>query len=515
MRKFRLLVSSLAVATAAFGAMAQTIDCTSQVQTSKEAWHGSDVYGAVTVTVNGNNVNPAEHYYNNGCEAGTLPLYQNVAGLEAGTYNVKLLATAFNAWKGDAALTSDSYTVAELYATAGETTKTVAMLAQQKSNYSNADVDTYTYTISGVEVAEGQTLDLGIKVLEGQKCEWYTIQILSLERMVGDLLSALRQQAEQLLASEDYKNVVGEERTNLQAELAKTDATAESLQECITAFTQARVSYDAFFTAKENARNAISENGQAAAASINDLETVCGTDPTTAAEAQSSAELLNQAIPALVISNSLLEGVENSQDLTDKIVNPMGDDNDCLQGWTDELSSDCNAMRINGGEGPSLYGQQVEHYFDSDNWGKNNWSQKFYQSVDLEAGKYRVSVLARASEGFDAFYFFAGDKQVNIPMMGSSNGTFGRGWNNVSVDVEHAGGPLEIGIYAEATSGQKWLSFDYFRLAAFPKGSSGIENVEAAPVAKDEAIYDLMGRRVVNPASGIYIVNGKKVVIRK
>lgn len=237
MRKFRLLVSSLAVATAAFGAMAQTIDCTSQVQTSKEAWHGSGVYGAVTVTVNGNNVNPAEHYYNDGCEAGTLPLYQNVAGLEAGTYNVKLLATAFNAWKGDGGLTSDSYEVAQLYATVGENTKTVAMLAQQKSNYSNADVDTYTYSISGVEVAEGQTLDLGIKVLEGQKCEWYTIQILSLERVVEDLLGALRQQAEQLLASDDYKNVVGEERTNLQAELAKTDATAESLQACITAFT--------------------------------------------------------------------------------------------------------------------------------------------------------------------------------------------------------------------------------------------------------------------------------------
>ena len=36
-----------------------------------------------------------------------------------------------------------------------------------------------------------------------------------------------------------------------------------------------------------------------------------------------------------------------------------------------------------------------------------------------------------------------------------------------------------------------------------------IANENAAPV-----VYDLLGRRVDNPTSGIYIVNGKKVVIK-
>ena len=45
----------------------------------------------------------------------------------------------------------------------------------------------------------------------------------------------------------------------------------------------------------------------------------------------------------------------------------------------------------------------------------------------------------------------------------------------------------------------------------FP-GSTGIENVDAENFAK--AIYDLTGRKIENPARGIYIVNGNKVVIK-
>ncbi len=42
-------------------------------------------------------------------------------------------------------------------------------------------------------------------------------------------------------------------------------------------------------------------------------------------------------------------------------------------------------------------------------------------------------------------------------------------------------------------------------------GTTGITSVEGTEAASDAAIYDLSGRRVQNPAKGIYIVNGKKV----
>jgi hypothetical protein len=44
-------------------------------------------------------------------------------------------------------------------------------------------------------------------------------------------------------------------------------------------------------------------------------------------------------------------------------------------------------------------------------------------------------------------------------------------------------------------------------------GSTGIDNSEFT-IQNSEFIYDLMGRRVENPAKGVYIVNGKKVVIK-
>ena len=44
--------------------------------------------------------------------------------------------------------------------------------------------------------------------------------------------------------------------------------------------------------------------------------------------------------------------------------------------------------------------------------------------------------------------------------------------------------------------------------------SAAVEEVVIEREATEEVIYDLMGRRVVNPTRGIYIVNGKKVFIQ-
>lgn len=41
----------------------------------------------------------------------------------------------------------------------------------------------------------------------------------------------------------------------------------------------------------------------------------------------------------------------------------------------------------------------------------------------------------------------------------------------------------------------------------------GINDVENDADIKDAVIYDLTGRRVKSPVKGIYIVNGKKMII--
>ena len=57
--------------------------------------------------------------------------------------------------------------------------------------------------------------------------------------------------------------------------------------------------------------------------------------------------------------------------------------------------------------------------------------------------------------------------------------------------------------------GNKVPAFYISHVAGDATGIEAAANENAAPV-----VYDLLGRRVDNPTSGIFIVNGKKVIIK-
>ena len=61
-----------------------------------------------------------------------------------------------------------------------------------------------------------------------------------------------------------------------------------------------------------------------------------------------------------------------------------------------------------------------------------------------------------------------------------------------------------LAVPAEQAQNAASLSFRF-------DGTTGIENVEGQ---SEGAIYDLMGRRVENPTRGIYVINGKKVLVK-
>ena len=43
---------------------------------------------------------------------------------------------------------------------------------------------------------------------------------------------------------------------------------------------------------------------------------------------------------------------------------------------------------------------------------------------------------------------------------------------------------------------------------------TGIQTIDNGKLTNDNAYYDLQGRRVAQPTKGLYIVNGKKVIIK-
>ena len=97
---------------------------------------------------------------------------------------------------------------------------------------------------------------------------------------------------------------------------------------------------------------------------------------------------------------------------------------------------------------------------------------------------------------------------------------FAKGLYDSSVDAQlkTKGGNLRIGIKCTSTNSAYWTMFDSFRLYFFGGGQAAVgisvleEGTEDA--SHGHLIYDLQGRRIGTlPKKGLYIIDGKKVII--
>ena len=84
----------------------------------------------------------------------------------------------------------------------------------------------------------------------------------------------------------------------------------------------------------------------------------------------------------------------------------------------------------------------------------------------------------------------------------------GRDGNSIKLPAHRAG--LKLSTSGPDFAPAKELIFNFDDAT-----TTGINNVQPVAEKKNDVIYDLQGRRVTNPSRGIYIVNGKKVVISK
>ena len=84
----------------------------------------------------------------------------------------------------------------------------------------------------------------------------------------------------------------------------------------------------------------------------------------------------------------------------------------------------------------------------------------------------------------------------------------GRDGNSIKLPAHRAG--LKLSTSGPDFAPAKELIFNFNDAT-----TTGINNVQPSVEKKNDVIYDLQGRRVTNPSRGIYIVNGKKVVISR
>ena len=194
----------------------------------------------------------------------------------------------------------------------------------------------------------------------------------------------------------------------------------------------------------------------------------------TAEAAATAAEEVKAGLRAYYESNALAEAVEGATVLAETIVNPAAMDG--TNGWTTTLGEGSGGSigvkdGTAGKEEPwtDAAGSTAHKYFDGGNWGANAWDVTFSQNITLEAGKYLLSAISRAS-GDVAQYLFAGTDSVKTAVIGAAGGIFNRGWNihNVEFEVKEAG-TVEIGVRGITNVVHNWMSFSDFRLVQLEK----------------------------------------------
>ena len=237
-----------------------------------------------------------------------------------------------------------------------------------------------------------------------------------------------------------------------------------------------------------------------------------------------SLEALEQAVQSIkeeyftyIANANLLDG--NMFNLTYLIQNPSFNSN--MDGWT------CVNAGHNGGAGYNNVGGLAEIAL----WGATSWEASISQTLEnLPNGTYVVKAAWMAASGIE-MTFSANEGNATVVGIGDQGGNIAndgsvvgmgqgfRGWQYVEVEGTVEDGVLTIAVNSSSSAQFQWSNADEFELyyaGAVTEETPGDDptGIETVDADADVVIYDLSGRRVEKMTKGLYIVNGKKVVIK-
>lgn len=243
--------------------------------------------------------------------------------------------------------------------------------------------------------------------------------------------------AKAALANEANQVVTGEEKTKLEDAIAadkgttvgSIDAATAAVKAATETYVAAVPSYQALADAKTMELNFAYASAEKKAAFAKALQVEAAT---SAKDATDKTNVIYTAARAYAESNGKAEGVEGAVDCTASVVNANFADQ--LNGWSSSQNGG-NLNAYNWESWTSSQGSNTEFYYDYYNGDANN--QHAYQNVSgLQAGKYIVTIKARAQAGFNLYMLVNGEKKVDINEIGNTGGLFGRGWNDYTAEFE-------------------------------------------------------------------------------
>ena len=239
------------------------------------------------------------------------------------------------------------------------------------------------------------------------------------------------------LNNEANQVVTGEEKANLKAAIAadkgttvgSIDAATAAVKAATETYVAAVPSYQALADAKTMELDFAYASAEKKTAFAEALQVEAAT---SAKDATDKTNAIYTAARAYAESNGKAEGVEGAVDCTASVVNANFTDK--LNGWSSSQNGG-NLQTLSGESWTTSEGVTETPYYDYWNGSANN--QHAYQNVSgLQAGKYIVTIKARALAGFNLYMLINDEKKVDINEIGNTGGLFGRGWNDYTAEFE-------------------------------------------------------------------------------
>lgn len=331
------------------------------------------------------------------------------------------------------------------------------------------------------------------------------------------LLPAVKADAEAVMAMSQFDGITGSERTTLQSAVNGSDI--DAINTALNTFVNAKDDYAKFEKAKKDAAEYKSEDYPYADATIyQEMQDLMAANAESAADAKAKAEELTGLCYSYYVSNAYCEGVKGAVDCTSSIVGANATGTNVATAWHKlnmEIRTDKTAW-VNpktSENDNNVYGVTADYYRTAS--GKESY---MWQTVSgLAAGKYVLSVTYMSAATVVPEVQVDGVKIGDLKGVGTYNGVYGGGWvDNVFEFEKTDGNDMELRLrYVGTANYQDWY-FDNLRLYRIEGTTDGIDDVNESEnrQSANRKSFDMQGRRVAQPSKGLYIVNGRKVMVR-
>lgn len=301
------------------------------------------------------------------------------------------------------------------------------------------------------------------------------------------------------IANDAYTNVTGSERTDLQSAINATPTAtkegyndaADDLDTARKAFTGAKANYDAFVAAKATI---VLDLAYAATAKKTALTDAIAATASNSEDAATKAAAITTALRAYYESHALAEGVNEAVDYNSAVADANAETN---TGWT-------NGVGTKSGEGyTDSEGNVASKYLDGGWASSAACNIDMTRSIEIPAGRYLLTVKARGAQDLTVYTLSIAGETINLPHAnGGSNGVFGNGWEDASIEFESDGTAQTLEVIAQSTANQQWFSMNDFRLvqleanndayagaAEYAALNTAIEAAEAKTLGFDNGEY--------------------------